>query len=62
MYGAELRSGIPDYKKINGSDYRWPNNRLPYKFYSNITSSARRTIKKAIAKFNFEMSGCFKIV
>ena len=62
MYGANPRSGIPDYKKINGSDYRWPNNRLPYKFNSTIPSSSRRIIKKAIAKFNFEMSGCFKIV
>ena len=60
MYGAEPRSGRPDYR--NGSDWRWPNNRLPYKFNSTIPSSSRRIIKKAIAKFNFEMSGCFKIV
>ena len=55
--GIAGRSGIPD------PSFRWTNNRLPYYIELNDFSPAEvEQIEEVIARFNYEMSGCFSIV
>ena len=49
------RQGIP------GSQYRWPNNELPYRFHYSVSSYYRIVVKNAIADFNSKLAGCFTI-
>ena len=60
LYGQRTRSGIPEEWK--GFDWRWPNNKLPYKIDSSILPPDRLKIEEAISKFNSQMSDCFSIV
>ena len=61
-YGTEEeKKEFFDRQGIPGSQYRWPNNELPYQFSSEITSSNRNIVKNAIAEFNSKLAGCFTI-
>ena len=59
MYGEGKRNGIPEG---TGAFRRWPDRRLPYVLDSSLPIFNISIIESAIARFNSEMNGCFKIV
>ena len=54
--GGDQRSAI------QGSQYRWTNNELPYMFDGSLTSEDQEIVRSAVATFNNEFNGCVAIM
>ena len=52
---------LSDRSGINDADFRWKNNKIPYKFHM-VEQKHQAVVEKTINRFNKEMMGCLEIV
>ena len=63
LYGQRTRSGKPaNWTNNKGRNWRWPENKLPYRIDSSVLLPDQLIIEKTISRFNSRMSDCFSIV
>ena len=61
-YGTdEEKIAILDRQGMPWTQYRWKNNEIAYQFSSEITATNKEKVRSAMADFNAQLSGCFKI-
>ena len=47
---------------IHGSNYRWSNNELIFKFDNTLNSEQKQKVRNVVSTMNNEFSGCVKIM